>query len=82
MRLVHANGDGDVGPQPGVEADLPAEGARSCRLTSHHHDGSRELVVDGQEIGGRVLLDRASRLFDPRDRSQSRSVGACAEARD
>ena len=46
----HSCGDGDVGMEDGVEADLPAEPARRGRGTSGEDDARGEFVVDREEV--------------------------------
>ena len=57
---VHANGDGHVGGETSVQPDAPSGRAGGRRAVPRYHDRGRELAVDGEQVGGRIAVDRPS----------------------
>src|SRR3546814_7122788 len=51
MSGSHAHGGGDVGIEPGIEKEPPAQGASWRLLAAGDDDGSGELAVHLEEIG-------------------------------
>jgi len=51
---------GDVGAQAGIESHLPAVAAAVIGLAASEHQRHTELVIDAEDVGGRIANDRAT----------------------
>lgn len=63
--MVEAHGDGDVQEQAGIESHLPSVASVVMGLAAGEHQRYAELVIDAQDVGGRITHDRASDVGDP-----------------